>query len=112
MRDDWGEEQGCHNMNEVLGQLICDVKLVTLTQLVSFSLGHFAVFSLHFLVKLLQFGNDNSWFEQSQHRSCYHVDTQKNISFINQSSGIEPFISVVSIDPNENQCGVEETQNS
>jgi hypothetical protein len=112
LRDNWREEKSGHNMNEVLGQLICNVKLVTLSQSISFSLGKFAIITLAFVEELLHFLDDNAWFEQRQSRSCQHVDRQKNISFVNQSSVIEPFFRIKSIDVQENQCGVEETQDS
>jgi len=112
LRDNWREEQRCHDVDDVLGHFISNVKLVTLRQSISFSLGEFAVITLAFVIELLQFLNDDTWFEQRQCWSCAHIDGQKHVSFINQSTGIEPFINIISIDIKENQCGVEETQNS
>ena len=99
-------------MSEVLRQLICDVKVITLTQEIGFSLSQFAIFSLALVVELLQSADEHGWFEQRQGWSSHHVDGQKNVSFIDKSSFVEPLVSMFSIDPNENQCGVEETQNS
>lgn len=84
---------------------------MTSAEFVSFSLSDLGIITFAFVEEFLELLNDETWFENGQSWSSQHVDTQKNISFINQSTLVEPLVSMVSIDPNENQCGVEETQN-
>lgn len=63
------------------------------------------------LVENLKLLNEKTWFEQCQCWACHHVDGQKYIGFVNESSAIEPLVGVFRIDIDKNQCGVEETQN-
>ena len=97
-------------MSDVLRHLVCNVKFMAFVQIVGFSLSQFAVIAFAFLPTDLQFLNDVGWFNNGQHRSSNCVDCEQYVSFIDKTSAVEPLVSIIPVDVNENESGVEETK--